>query len=353
MILTMQSDVPASLTSGLHAIRLIRSAVCAALLATMLSVLPIAAMAQSPDPLPSWNDGQAKRDIMAFVKAVSTAGSPDFVAEPERIATFDNDGTLWVEQPMYAQGFFAVDRLKELAPLNPTWAMTKPYSTILSSGLKGIASIGEAGLVKIVGVTHSGMTPAAFQAIVDKWIASARHPRFDKPFIDLTYQPMLEVLAYFRANGFKTYIVTGGGADFVRAFSQKAYGIPPEQVIGSRIKIVFERRDGKAELFRQSAVDFIDDKDGKPVGIEQQIGRRPIAAFGNSDGDLQMLQWTTEAGRRALGVIVHHTDAEREYAYDRKSPVGHLDAALDAAKMDGWTIVDMKADWNTIFPKAK
>lgn len=353
MILALQSNAPSSSTSNLHSVRLVCSMVRAAILATMLSALPIAAAAQSPDPLPSWNDGQAKHEIIAFVNAVSTTGSPDFVAVPDRIATFDNDGTLWVEQPMYAQGFFAVDRLKELAPLNPTWSMTKPYSAILSSGLKGLAGVEEAGLAKIIGVTHAGMTPAAFQVIVEEWLARAKHPRFDKPFDELTYQPMLEVLAYFRANGFKTYIVTGGGVDFVRAFSEKAYGIPREQVVGSRIKTVFERRDGRAELFRQGTIDFIDDKDGKPIGIEQQIGRRPIAAFGNSDGDLQMLQWTTEAGKRRLGVIIHHTDAEREYAYDRKSSVGHLDVALDAAKLDSWTVVDMKADWKTIFPWEK
>jgi hypothetical protein len=309
-----------------------------------------AGLAQSPDLLPSWNDGQAKREIIAFVEAVTTAGSPDFVAVPERIATFDNDGTLWVEQPVYAQGFFAVDRLKELAPLNPGWAKTQPYKAILSDGLKGLAGAGEGGLAKIIGATHSGMTPAAFRGIVEKWLASARHPRFDKPFNDLTYQPMLEVLDYFRANGFKTYIVSGGGVEFIRAYSEKAYGVPPEQVIGSRIKTVFERRDGIAQLFRQGTIDFIDDKNGKPIGIEQQIGRRPIAAFGNSDGDLEMLQWATEAGKRHLGAIVHHTDAEREYAYDRKSAVGHLDLALDAARADGWTVVDMKADWKTIFP---
>jgi haloacid dehalogenase-like hydrolase len=325
-----------------------RSALCGAMLLAFSAMGALPAAAQ--DPLPSWNDGQSKRDIIAFVEAVTKAGSPDFVPVEQRVATFDNDGTLWVEQPVYTQGFFAIDRLKEMAAQNPPWANTNPYKAIVANGLKALAGIDEAGLAKIIGVTHSGMTPPQFNAIVDKWFASAKHPRFDKPFTELTYKPMLEVLAYFRANGFKTYIVTGGGVDFVRAFAQKAYGIPPEQVIGSRIKLVFQMRDSQPELFRQDKIDFIDDGPGKPVGIEQSIGQRPIAAFGNSDGDLQMLQWTVEAGKRRLGVVIHHTDAVREYAYDRNSKIGHLDVALDAATLNRWTIVDMKNDWKVIFP---
>ena len=324
-----------------------------AVAAWALVVAMPAAHAQSADPLPSWNAGKARQEIIAFVDAVTKEGSPDFVPIPERIATFDNDGTLWVEQPAYAQAFFAVDRLKAMAKDKPAWATQEPYATILAKGLPGLGATGEAGLAKLIGTTHAGTTPSAFRSIVSDWLATTKHPRFQRPFTELTYQPMLEVLAYFRANGFKTFIVSGGGAEFVRAFAEERYGIPPEQVIGSRIRTAFQMRDGRPELIRQSAIDFINDGPGKPVGIEQQTGRRPIAAFGNSDGDLQMLQWTTQSGRRSLGVIIHHTDAEREYAYDAKSSVGRLDKALEAAAIDRWTVVDMKADWKVIFPSGK
>ena len=308
-----------------------------------------AAIAQT-DPLPSWNDGASKQAIVDFVNAVTREGSPDFVPLPERIATFDNDGTLWIEQPMYVQFVFALDRVKELAPLNPDWKEKQPFKAVLEGDMAAVAAAGEHGAVEIVAATHAGMTPEQFIGMVKTWMATAKHPRFDRTYDKLVYQPMLEVLAYMRASGFKTFIVSGGGIEFIRAFAEKSYGIPPDQVVGSSIVTKFERRDGQPKLFRLPEVNFVDDGPGKPVGINQHIGMRPIAAFGNSDGDLEMLQWTTESGGRRLGVIVHHTDAEREYAYDRDSKVGHLEKALDAASIDRWTVVDMKRDWKIIFP---
>ncbi|MBX9760717.1 MAG: haloacid dehalogenase-like hydrolase [Beijerinckiaceae bacterium] len=309
----------------------------------------LAAVAQQSDPLPSWNDGPSKRAIISFVDAVTTPGSKEFVPAAERIATFDNDGTLWVEQPVYTQAFFIVDRMKALAPSHPEWKSNPLFAAVVDKGLAGLGGATEHDLAALVGVTHGGMTPAEFRTIVSDWLASARDPRFGRPFSELVYQPMLEVLAYFRANGFKTYIVSGGGVEFVRAFAERVYGIPPEQVIGSRAKVSFETRDGRAVLMRQGGIEFIDDKAGKAIAIEQIIGRRPLAAFGNSDGDFEMLQWTTQAGGRRLGVIVRHTDAEREYAYDRLSSVGRLDRALEAAAGEGWTVVDMKSEWRSIF----
>jgi phosphoglycolate phosphatase-like HAD superfamily hydrolase len=308
------------------------------------------AVAAQTDPLPSWNDGPAKQAIIAFVTDVTREGSPDFVPPPERIATFDNDGTLWIEQPIYVQFAYALDRVKALAPQHPEWKNTQPFKAVLEGDMAALAAGGEKGAVEIVAATHAGMSPEEFRQGVKEWLATARHPRFGRRYDELVYQPMLEVLAHLRANGFKTYIASGGGAEFIRAFAEERYGIPPEQIVGSRIVTKFERRDGRPTLFRLPQVDFVDDGPGKPVGINQEIGRRPIAAFGNSDGDLEMLQWTTEAGKRRLGLVVHHTDAEREYAYDRQSKVGHLDKALDAAAMDRWTVVDMKRDWKTIFP---
>ncbi|MBO1906879.1 haloacid dehalogenase-like hydrolase [Microvirga sp. 3-52] len=307
------------------------------------------AVAQT-DPLPSWNDGPSKQAIVAFVTDVTREGSPDFVPPAERIATFDNDGTLWIEQPIYVQFAYALDRVKALAPQHPEWKNTQPFKAVLEGDMAALAAAGEKGAVEIVAVTHAGMTPEEFRQGVKEWLVTAKHPRFDRRCDELVYQPMLEVLTYLRANGFKTYITSGGGAEFIRAFAEERYGIPPEQVIGSRIVTKFERRDGKPILFRLPQVDFIDDGPGKPVGINQEIGRRPIAAFGNSDGDLEMLQWTTEAGKRRLGLVVHHTDAEREYAYDRQSHVGKLDKALDAAALDRWVVVDMKRDWKSVFP---
>ncbi len=310
---------------------------------------PQLARAQS-DPLPSWNDGATKQSIINFVARVTTQGGTDFVPEAERIAVFDNDGTLWIEQPMYVQFAFVFDRVKVLAPQNPDWKTKQPFKAILDGDMKALAASGEKGLVEFIAATHSGMTVDEFTKIVSDWLATARDPRFKKPYTELVYQPMLEVLAYLRANGFKTFIVSGGGIEFMRPWTEKVYGIPPEQVVGSSIKTRFEMRDTQPRLFRLPEVNFIDDKTGKPVGINQHIGRRPIAAFGNSDGDLEMLQWTTMSGSGArLGLIVHHTDAEREYAYDRKSHVGKLDLALDGAALNKWALADMKKDWKRVF----
>ncbi|MBY5324756.1 haloacid dehalogenase-like hydrolase [Rhizobium leguminosarum] len=307
------------------------------------------AFAQS-DPLPSWNDTASKVAIVSFVEKVTGQGSPDFVPETERIAVFDNDGTLWVEHPMYVQLAFALDRVKTLAPQHPEWKETQPFKAVLDGDMKTLAASGEKGLVELIMTTHAGMTSSDFQKIVTDWLASARDPKFKRPYTELVYQPMVELLAYLRANGFKTFIVSGGGIEFMRPWAEKVYGIPPEQVIGSSIKTEFRMQDDTPTLYRLPEVNFIDDKAGKPVGINQHIGRRPIAAFGNSDGDLQMLQWTTMAGGPArLGVLIHHTDAEREYAYDRDTEFGRLDKALDAAAITGWTVVDMKADWKQVF----
>lgn len=317
---------------------------------TLAVVLSVAGgAARAADPLPSWNEGPAKQSITEFVAAVTNAGSPDFVPAEERIATFDNDGTLWPEQPMYTQLAFALDRVKAMAPLHPDWQEKQPFKAVLEGDLKALAESGEHGLVELIMATHAGITTDEFATIVTDWLAAAKHPKFDTPYTALAYQPMLELLDYLRANGFKTYIVSGGGVEFVRPWSEKVYGVAPEQVVGSSIKTQFEMRDGRPRLFRLPEINFIDDKAGKPVGIQQYIGRRPIAAFGNSDGDLQMLQWTTLSGGRRLGLIVHHTDADREYAYDRQSPFGRLDKALDAAAVNQWTVVDMKRDWKRVF----
>ena len=309
------------------------------------------AQAQPADPLPSWNDGGTKRAILDFVAAVTGEGSADFVPTPERIATFDNDGTLWIEQPMYVELAFALDRVAALAPEHPEWKDKQPFKAALERDMKALAEAGERGMVELIMTTHAGMTVAEFETIVTDWLATARHPRFKRPYTELVYQPMLELLALLRARGFQTFIASGGGIEFMRPWTERVYGIPPEKVVGSSIKTRFEMRDGVPLLFRLPAVSFVDDKAGKPVGINVHIGRRPIAAFGNSDGDLEMLQWTTLAGdRRRFGLIVHHTDAEREYAYDRHAHFGRLDVALDAAAVDRWTVVDMKTDWNRIFP---
>ncbi|WP_374108218.1 MULTISPECIES: HAD family hydrolase [Rhizobium] len=302
------------------------------------------------DPLPSWNDTASKAAIVSFVEKVTGQGSPDFVPENERVAVFDNDGTLWVEHPMYTQLAFALDRVKALAPQHPEWKETQPFKAVLEGDMKTLAASGEKGLMELIMTTHAGMTSGDFQKVVTDWLASARDPKFKRPYTELVYQPMIELLAYLRANGFKTFIVSGGGVEFMRPWVEKVYGVPPEQVIGSSIKTEFRMQDDTPTLFRLPEINFIDDKAGKPVGINQQIGRRPIAAFGNSDGDLQMLQWTTMAGGPArLGVLIHHTDAEREYAYDRETEFGRLDKALDAASIAGWTVVDMKADWKQVF----
>jgi phosphoglycolate phosphatase-like HAD superfamily hydrolase len=302
------------------------------------------------DPLPSWNDGKSKQSIEDFVAKVTKEGSPDFVRPAERIAVFDNDGTLWAEQPMYFQLSFALDRVKALAPQHPEWKTKEPFSSLLKGDVKAALAGGEKGLMEILATTHTGMTTDEFSQSVTDWIATAKHPKTGKRYTEMVYQPMLELLAFLRANGFKTYIVSGGGIEFMRPWTEKVYGIPPEQVVGSSGKLQYEMRDGKPVLVKLPEINLVDDKAGKPVGIQQHIGRRPIAAFGNSDGDLQMLQWTTAGSGARFGLIVHHTDAAREWAYDRGSSVGKLDQALDAARAAGWTVVDMKQDWAAVFP---
>jgi hypothetical protein len=325
-----------------------RSAKCLLLLVAVMA-LP-ACQHLSRDPLPSWNEGAAKQSIVDFVDAVTEASSPDYVPEAERIAVFDNDGTLWSEQPAYFQLLFAVDRVKALAPQHPEWKTTQPFKAVLDGDMKALAASGEKGIMQLVMATHAGMTTMDFEGIVLDWLGTARHPKLRRPYTDLTFQPMLEVLAYLRKKGLKTFIVSGGGIEFMRPWTEEVYGIPPEQVVGSCIKVEFEMLDGKPVLVRRPQIDFIDDKAGKPVGIHRFIGRRPIAAFGNSDGDLQMLQWTTAGPGRRLGVILHHTDAEREWAYDRESHVGRLDKALDLAAGEGWVVVDMAKSWEVIYP---
>lgn len=307
-------------------------------------------LAQPQDPLPSWNEGPSKSAIETFVSAVTRAGSPDFVPVAERIAVFDNDGTLWTELPMYTQMAFVFARVKQLAPSHPEWKTTQPFKGVLDGDMKAVAATGERGLVQLMMTTHAGMSTDDFRKIVTDWMATARHPKFNRPYDHCVYQPMLEVLRYFRSNQFKTYIVSGGGVEFMRPWTAKAYGIPPEQVIGSSGKTSFQIRDGQPILLKLPEVEFVDDGPGKPAGINRFIGRRPIAAFGNSDGDLQMLQWTAAGDKRRLAALVHHTDAEREYAYDRQSAFGKLDKALDEAQAKGWTVIDMKQEWKVIFP---
>ncbi len=309
--------------------------------------------AHAADPLPSWNHGKAKESIIAFVEKVTTKGSADFVPANERIATFDNDGCLWAEQPMYFQAFFIFDRIKELALQHPEWKTKEPFASVLKGDVKTALAGGEHALLEMAMATHAGMTTEEFEAIVSDWLATAKHPVTGKPYTEMVYQPMLELLAYLRANGFKTFIVSGGGIEFMRPWTERVYGIPPEQVIGSSIKTKFELRDGKPVLVRLPELNFIDDKEGKPVGINSHIGRRPIAAFGNSDGDLQMLQWTAGGSGTSFCLYVHHTDADREWAYDRDSSVGRLDKGLVEAQAKGWTVADMKQDWKVIYPPAK
>jgi phosphoglycolate phosphatase-like HAD superfamily hydrolase len=316
-----------------------------------LALTLTATVARAADPLPSWNDGAAKKAIVTFVTKVTKQGSPDFVPEPERIATFDNDGCLWAEQPMYFQLLFALDRVKTLAPQHPEWKTTEPFASLLKGDVKGALAGGQKSLMEIMMAAHAGMSTQEFEQIVKDWIATAKHPKTGRLYTEMVYQPMLELLAYLRAHGFKTFIVSGGGIEFMRAFAEKVYGIPPEQVVGSSIKTKFEMSGGQPALMRLPEINFIDDGPGKPIGINQHIGRRPIAAFGNSDGDLQMLQWTAAGTGARFCLYVHHTDAEREWAYDRTSHIGKLDKGLDEATAKGWTVVDMKNDWKTIYPK--
>jgi phosphoglycolate phosphatase-like HAD superfamily hydrolase len=314
-----------------------------------LTVAAGAASTNLADPLPSWNDGPAKQAIIAFVEKVTKSGSPNFVPVPERIATFDNDGTLWCEKPLPVQLYFALDRVKALAPQHPEWNDKEPFASILKGDLKTAAAGGERAILELVMATHSGNTTEQFEQIVKNWIATAKHPKSGKLYTEMVYQPMLELLAYLRANGFKTFIVSGGGIEFMRPWAEKAYGIPPEHVIGSSVKTKFDMRDGNPVLVRLPELNFIDDKGGKPVGINSHIGRRPIAAFGNSDGDLQMLQYTGAGTGARFCLFVHHDDAHREYAYDRTDHLARLDKGLDDAAAKDWTVVSMKNDWKTIF----
>ena len=317
-------------------------------LVTLLTFSPFV----SAEALPSWTDGAAKTAITAFVTEVTTASSPNFVPPAERIAVFDNDGTLWVEQPMYTQLAYVIDRVKALAPAHPQWQEEQPFKAVLTGDLEALKASGMDGVTKLLAATHANMTTTEFERIASDWISSARHPRFDRLYTQVVYQPMLELLDYLRANGFKTFIVSGGGIDFMRPWTERVYGIPPEQVIGSQIAMTYEVKNGTPALVREPEVAFIDDKAGKPAGIHRHIGRRPILAFGNSDGDYQMLEWTTAGAGKRLGLILHHDDGEREYAYDRESHVGRLSKGLDDAGSKGWTLVSMKRDWSRVFPIA-
>jgi hypothetical protein len=328
-----------------RAVRRTRGVPFAAVLA--IAVLPL--MAQAADSLPSWTDGASKARIVRFVEDVTDPTSKVYVPPAERIAVFDNDGTLWSEQPMYFQLAFILDRVRALAPQHPEWRTQEPFKSVLAGDMAGVAAAGEHGLLDMMAATHAGMTTDEFRTIVSDWLATARHPRFNRPYTELTYAPMQELLAYLRANGFKTFIVSGGGVEFVRAFSERVYGVPPEQVVGSSIRTKYEVRDGRPVIVRLPEVEFIDDKAGKPVGINRYIGRLPILAFGNSDGDFEMLEYTTSAPGPRLGLIVHHDDGEREYAYDRQSSVGRLDRGLDEAARRGWVVVSMKADWRQVY----
>ena len=305
---------------------------------------------QTTDPLPSWSEGQTKQSIINFINEVTDETSPNFVKPVDRIATFDNDGTLWSEQPYYFQLQFAFDRVKALAPNHPEWKSNPLFEAVFDDDIKKVLSFGEHGLLELVMATHAGMTTDEFSQIVEDWINTARHPKTNRLYKEMVFLPMLELLDYLRANGFKTYIVSGGGIDFMRPWTEGVYGIPAEQVIGSSGKVKFEMRDGQPVLIKLPEINFIDDKEGKPVGIHRFIGKRPIAAFGNSDGDLQMLQWTAAGNGKRLMLYVHHTDAEREWAYDRDSHIGRLDKGLDEASEKGWLVVDMKNDWNKIYP---
>jgi phosphoglycolate phosphatase-like HAD superfamily hydrolase len=302
------------------------------------------------DPLASWNDGAAKTSILDFVARVTKVGGEDYVAQEERIATFDNDGTLWSERPYPFQVAFALDRVKAMAPQHPEWRDKEPYKSALAGDLKGLLSGGYHALISIVAATHSGMTTDEFEAEVIKWVTTTRHPTTDKLFTEMVFQPMLELLNYLRASGFKTFIVSGGGIEFMRAFAEVTYGVPPEQVIGSSGKLKFEMRDGVPVLSKLPEIELVNDNVEKPAAIQKFIGRRPIAAFGNSDGDLEMLQWTIAGTGARLALLVHHNDAMREFAYDRTPSIGQLDRALDEANAKGWTVVDMKNDWRRVFP---
>jgi phosphoserine phosphatase len=305
---------------------------------------------QQGDPLPSWNEGPSKEAIFNFVKETTNSVSESFIPANERIAVFDNDGTLWSEQPMYFQFIFAIDRIKQMAPQHPEWNEIQPFKAVLENDMETVKKSGVEGLLTLTMATHSGMSIEAFEKIVKEWFNTARHPKTGKLYKEMVFQPMLEVLDYLRANGFKTYIVSGGGIDFMRILTEEVYGIPPEQVIGSYGKYKFEVKDGLTEIVKLPEIDFIDDKEGKPIAIHRFIGRRPVAAFGNSDGDLAMLMWTEAGAGTRLIVYIHHTDSDREWAYDRESHIGRLDKGLDEASDKGWIVVDMHSDWRYIYP---
>jgi len=323
------------------------------LVVAIVATLLAGSVAGAADPLPSWNDRAPKKAIVEFVGKVTKAGGPDFVPPAERIATFDNDGTLWAEQPLYFQFLFALDRVKALAPQHPEWQTKEPFASILKGDMQSLLAGGEHALLEVLAATHSGMTEAEFMKTAKEWLATARHPTTHLLYTEMAYQPMIELLDYLRANGFKTFIVSGGGIEFIRAFAERVYGIPPEQVVGSVGKQKFEMQDGKPVLLKLPDVLFIDDGPGKAVGIGMFIGHRPIAAFGNSDGDLEMLQWTAAGTGARFCLFVHHDDAKREWAYDRDSKIGRLDKGLDEAKVHGWTVTSMKDDWKTIYVGAR
>ena len=321
----------------------------AALSGLLAACAPLPGAMPSGDPLPSWNDGANKQRIVAFVRAVSTVGGNDYVAPEERIAVFDNDGTLWLEYPVYTQVLFVFDRIRAMAPQRPEWKDKEPYRSVIAGDIKGAMASGEKGLFEMLLAAQSGMSTDDFIAEVSRWMAKAQDPRFKRSYDTLTYQPMLEVLQYLRANGFKTYIVSGGTVEFMRAFAERTYGIPPQQVLGTRQKLAFEVKGNGSSIQMLPQIDFVNDKAGKPENIEALLGRRPIAAFGNSDGDLQMLQWTTTGPGARLGMIVHHDDAVSEYAYDRNSGIGRLSEGLDRYQAMGWGLISMKNDWKAIF----
>jgi phosphoglycolate phosphatase-like HAD superfamily hydrolase len=311
---------------------------------------PLSAPAVTADPLPSWNDGASKQAIVDFVGRVTRVGTAEFVRPPERIATFDNDGTLWAEKPVPFQLLFAIDRVQALAPQHPEWSTREPFASVLKGDMAGLAATGEKGILSLLAATHTGVTTDEFTAAVEEWISKARHPTTRRPYTEMVYQPMLELLAYLRANNFKTFIVSGGGVEFMRPWTERVYGIPPEQVVGSSGKLRLETRNALPVLIKLPEIDLIDDKEGKPVGIQSRIGRRPIAAFGNSDGDLQMLEWATAGAGARFALFVHHDDGAREFAYDRADRLQQFDKGWDAAVARRWTVVSMKDDWKTIYP---
>jgi len=316
---------------------------------TAVLALAGATAAWAQAPLPSWNDGAAKSGIVAFVQAVSDSKSKDFVAPADRIAVFDNDGTLWAEQPLYFQFLFMLDQLKAAAPKHPEWQQNPAFKALVSQDKAALGKLGMKPVLELLAAANSGMTVAEYDATIRNWLATAKHPKYQRPFTDLTYVPMRELLDYLRANGFSTFIVSGGSVEFMRPWAEKAYGIPPEKVIGSQMEVKFDLKDGKPVLTREAKIAFVDDGPGKPVGIYRHIGKRPILAFGNSDGDFQMLQVTTAGEGKRLALIVHHDDAQREFAYDRQSHIGKLDKALDAAPANHWIVVSMKKDWKKVF----